>query len=338
MLEEEEDEEEDGEVDLIPFLSVSRSLGDFWSFNPKTKQFVVSPKPDVYVHPLNPDEQKFIVIATDGLWNVMSPKEVVEFIWDYEHDDQKCHQPKDVVRAVINEALKRWKSKNLLADNIAVLIAFLSNEEAVESQQFVPGFGDSSCPSGDVAGPSSSPTSALSTPTLPTPGAETGVSSKVRENPGSPSPSSPSKVINVVSNSKSGSTSYYKETFPDGVTIEYHTKVKLRHRRKEKHPRKEPKATVQSSDPTAETSKVGKREKSEDPSVVPPAKRTKVEQPDSGCDSDGDKMDTEISRIEEKHSPMATEENGSDSSSGVFSDENENGASEGMLEPATVSG
>ena len=90
MLEEEEDEEEDGEVDLIPFLSVSRSLGDFWSFNPRTKQFVVSPKPDVHVHPLNPDEQKFIVIATDGLWNVMSPKEVVEFIWDYEHDDQRC--------------------------------------------------------------------------------------------------------------------------------------------------------------------------------------------------------------------------------------------------------
>ena len=83
---------------------------------------------------------------------------------------------------------------------------------------------------------------------------------------------------------------------------------------------------------------MGKREKSDDTSVVPPAKRTRVELPDSGCDSDGDKMDTEISRTEEKHSPMATEENGSDSSSGVFSDENENGVSEGMLEPATMSG
>ena len=291
------EEEEDSEVDLIPFLSVSRSLGDFWSFNPRTKQFVVSPKPDVHVHPLNPDEQKFIVIATDGLWNVMSPKEVVEFIWDYEHNDQRCHQPKDVVRAIINEALKRWKSKNLLADNITVLIAFISNEEAIESQPLVSGLGDSSSSSGDVAGPSGSPTSALSTPALPTPGAETGVSSKVRENPTSPSSSSPSKIINVVSNSKSGSTSYYKETFPDGVTIEYHRKVKLRHRRKEKHHRKEPKAKLQDSDPTGETSKMGKREKTDDASVVPPAKRTRVELPDSGCDSDGDKIDTKISQI-----------------------------------------
>ena len=118
--------------DSIPFLSVSRSLGDFWSFNPRTNHFTVSPKPDVHVHSLDPKVQRFIVIASDVLWNVMTPDEVVQFIWDYECDKDTCHQPRDVVRATINEALRRWERKHLPADNIAVLIAFLS-EASLES-------------------------------------------------------------------------------------------------------------------------------------------------------------------------------------------------------------
>ena len=71
---------------------------------------------------------KFVLIASDGLWNVMTPNEVVSFIWKYEHD-MACHQEsKDVVRALINQALRRWKTKGLLADNVAVLIAFLSEQ------------------------------------------------------------------------------------------------------------------------------------------------------------------------------------------------------------------
>ena len=50
--------------DLIPLLHVSQLLGDFWSFNPKT---TVSPKPAVHVHPLNLQEQRFVVIVSDGL-------------------------------------------------------------------------------------------------------------------------------------------------------------------------------------------------------------------------------------------------------------------------------
>ena len=130
--------------DSIPFLSVSRSLGDFWSFNPRTNSFTVSPKPDVHVHPLNPKVQRFIVIASDGLWNVMTPDEVVQFIWDYECDKDTCHQPRDVVRATINEALRRWERKHLPADNIAVLIAFLS-EASLESS------GDAVKADGEVA-------------------------------------------------------------------------------------------------------------------------------------------------------------------------------------------
>ena len=119
--------------DSIPFLSVSRSLGDFWSFNPRTNHFTVSPKPDVHVHPLNPKEQRFVVIASDGLWNVMSPDEVVRYIWDYENNDEECCKPRDVVRSIIEEALRRWQWKRQPADNIAVLIAFLT-EAVIEDE------------------------------------------------------------------------------------------------------------------------------------------------------------------------------------------------------------
>ena len=242
--------DDEQQVDLIPFLSVSRSLGDFWSLNPRTNQFVVSPTPDVNVYPLDPTNQKFVVVASDGLWNVMSPTDVVRLIWDYEHDNQKCHQPRDVVRAVINECLRRWKAKNLLADNIAVLIAFLSEEDNCQ-------------------------------PSL------SGIASEPRDNPGSPSSINTSTAIRHVSTTKSGSTLYYKETLPEGVTIEYQTKIKLRHRRKEKHRSKEGKSVNPTDSPRSPRRPEGgssKRQRKEDSvshEEEMPAKRSKLD-PDSG--------------------------------------------------------
>ena len=64
---------------------------------PRSDEFVVSPRPDVYIHSLNAKVKMLIIIASDGLWNVMSPKEVVKFIWDYEHiPEDMLHQPRDV--------------------------------------------------------------------------------------------------------------------------------------------------------------------------------------------------------------------------------------------------
>ena len=114
-------------IDFIPYLNVSRSLGDFWSWSDKTNQFVVSPHPDVGVHPLDPAHQRFLVLASDGLWNVMTPQEVVNFVWEYETagKKQQC-QKKDSVRALIDEALYRWRRKGMHADNISVVITFFS--------------------------------------------------------------------------------------------------------------------------------------------------------------------------------------------------------------------
>ena len=315
------------QVDFIPFLGVSRSLGDFWSYCPRSGEFVVSPKPDVHVHTLNPKVQKFIIIASDGLWNVMSPKEVVEFIWDYEHEqEEKLHQPRDVVRAVINEALSRWNSKHLQADNIAVLIAFLSEDESCS-----PSVANINSTLEEEVSPSTSTAS-------PTPSANADASSEVRDDASSPpspassaspsaapspsassastSSSSPPQqshqtpaIVNSVHTTKSGSISHYKETFSDGMTVECHTKVRLRHRKRHHNSHSKVKAnnsgssagTSQSVDSTEGLRRSPlKRERLEDPSVkeeLSLTKNVKLDLPDSGCDCSSDKMETEDSSL-----------------------------------------
>ena len=55
-------------------------LGDLWSFNSFLGEYIVSPVPDVHYQLIDPKKDKFVVLASDGLWNAMRNKEVVHFI------------------------------------------------------------------------------------------------------------------------------------------------------------------------------------------------------------------------------------------------------------------
>ena len=100
---------------------------------------MVSPHPDVGIHPLDPTQQRFIVLASDGLWNVMTPQDVVDFVWEYEMATSKREdESRDVVRALIDEALYRWRKKGMFADNISVVIAFLSQDGVAGIESRVP--------------------------------------------------------------------------------------------------------------------------------------------------------------------------------------------------------
>ena len=65
-------------TEKIPFLAVARSLGDLWSYDRLHDEFVVSPVPDVFSFEINPRIHKCLILATDGLWNVMRPNECIE--------------------------------------------------------------------------------------------------------------------------------------------------------------------------------------------------------------------------------------------------------------------
>ena len=56
-------------------VNISQSLGDLLSYNTKHDAYRVSPIPNVYEYIISPDPDVFMIMATDGLWNVFSPKE-----------------------------------------------------------------------------------------------------------------------------------------------------------------------------------------------------------------------------------------------------------------------
>ena len=239
------------EVDRIPFLSVARSLGDYWSFNPRTEKYTVSPEPDVSAFPLNLAVQKFVVIASDGLWNVMTPNEVVTFIHDYQNELDEYHQPKDVVSALIRDALHRWQTKGLQADNIAVLIAFLSEEdpESCKSAKLK----NSCSPLKTIAEESSS--SSLNRPVSPAKESSHSNDSSDHRFNHSPTPTVPDVSVSPETSSSSSSSSsshkllsssskpptarntFTSELWSGPMMVGFETKMKMKRRKHRKHRR-----------------------------------------------------------------------------------------------------
>ena len=52
--------------------------GDLWSYNSNKDVFVVSPEPDVCVYDLDPAKHKFVILASDGLWDMVKPDEAAD--------------------------------------------------------------------------------------------------------------------------------------------------------------------------------------------------------------------------------------------------------------------
>ncbi|XP_029194324.1 protein phosphatase 1D-like [Acropora muricata] len=108
------------ERESVPFLAISRALGDLWSFNYYRNEFIVSPVPDIRVYKITPGMEKFLVIASDGLWGVMRVEEVVKFVHNFDKDDI-CNLG-DVSHRLIQRALARWRERDLRADNTSVIV------------------------------------------------------------------------------------------------------------------------------------------------------------------------------------------------------------------------
>ncbi|KHN87366.1 Protein phosphatase 1D [Toxocara canis] len=112
-------------TESIAFLAVARALGDLWSYNQDTKQFIVSPEPDVSVLELDADD-KFIVLASDGLTNVLKAQQVADIVYSYESEgcDEGGLLPNHS-RWLLRYALRGWGS--LRADNISVVTVMLDD-------------------------------------------------------------------------------------------------------------------------------------------------------------------------------------------------------------------
>lgn len=113
-------------IDQIPFLAVARALGDLWSYDFYSGEFVVSPEPDTAVIKLDLKQHRYVILGSDGLWNMVSPQEAVSICQD--NDNAKAKNQKDNVSnavLLVNHALLRWRQRMLRADNTSAIVICL---------------------------------------------------------------------------------------------------------------------------------------------------------------------------------------------------------------------
>ena len=102
----------------IPGLAMSRSLGDVVAHSAG----VIS-DPEFTEYELNPETDKFLVVATDGLWEFVSNQETVDFV-------ESQSTPTDAVDVLVTEAATRWMHEEQVIDDTTIIVANLFNYKA----------------------------------------------------------------------------------------------------------------------------------------------------------------------------------------------------------------
>ncbi|XP_024970166.1 probable protein phosphatase 2C 33 [Cynara cardunculus var. scolymus] len=101
-----------------PGLAMARAFGDFC-----LKDFGLISVPDIFYRRLTENDQ-FIVLATDGVWDVLTNKEVVDIVASAE--TRSC-----AARSVVQSAVRAWKFRypTSKVDDCAVICLFLTPQQ-----------------------------------------------------------------------------------------------------------------------------------------------------------------------------------------------------------------
>ena len=98
-----------------PGLAMTRSLGDKIAHN-----IGVSDEPEIKKFFYDGSE-KFIVIASDGLWEYINSDYCIKIVKKF-YEEKK--EPKEAALELTKEAFKRWKRKEVVIDDITVIVIF----------------------------------------------------------------------------------------------------------------------------------------------------------------------------------------------------------------------
>ncbi|GJY93848.1 probable protein phosphatase 2C 72 [Tanacetum coccineum] len=100
-----------------PGLAMSRAFGDF-----VLKSHGIIAVPDVSYHRLTPSDQ-FLVLASDGVWDVLSNNTVASIVWGAESEESAA-------KAIIVAAISAWKQKfpSSKRDDCSAVCLFLQNK------------------------------------------------------------------------------------------------------------------------------------------------------------------------------------------------------------------
>ncbi|XP_052173817.1 probable protein phosphatase 2C 65 [Diospyros lotus] len=103
-----------------PGLAMTRAFGDFC-----LKDFGLISTPEVSYRKLT-ERDEFLVIATDGVWDVLSNKEVIEIV-------ASARKRSTVARLLVEYAILAWRHKypNLKIDDCAVICLFFKSKPTV---------------------------------------------------------------------------------------------------------------------------------------------------------------------------------------------------------------
>lgn len=115
--------------DDAPGLAMARAFGDFC-----LKEYGVISIPE-FSHRILTDRDNFIVLASDGVWDVLSNEEVVEIV-------SSAPSRSSAARIVVDSAAREWKSKYPTSkmDDCAVVCLFLDGKMDSESDYDEQGF------------------------------------------------------------------------------------------------------------------------------------------------------------------------------------------------------
>ena len=116
--------EEDGEKsgpfrvwkkgEVYPGIAMSRSIGDLIA-----STLGVIPEPKFIEDKIDKDT-KFIVIASDGVWEFLDNKTVADIVMPF----YKKNDPEGACKALIKESTEWWNKEDIVVDDITVVIAF----------------------------------------------------------------------------------------------------------------------------------------------------------------------------------------------------------------------
>ena len=99
----------------IPGLAMTRSFGDQIAHS-----VGVTPEPEIKEFPYNGNE-KFVVLASDGVWEFIDCDECIHIVKDYYENDMDAS---GAVNALISEAFKRWRREEDIVDDITAVVVF----------------------------------------------------------------------------------------------------------------------------------------------------------------------------------------------------------------------
>lgn len=105
------------EKEQIPGLAMSRSIGDRVAHS-----VGVISDPEIATCVLS-NEDKFMVLATDGIWEFLSSSEVIKIVGsaiDRGGKEESCY-------FLVKEAAKRWKTHDANIDDITLVIVFFNS-------------------------------------------------------------------------------------------------------------------------------------------------------------------------------------------------------------------